>query len=290
MNVKPQGFGDVAEKLRRSTVQVVSGTRRSPGSGSGVIWTANGTVITNAHVAREQVARVELWDGRSFPAHVVKRDDRADLAELKLNTTDLPSITWRESTALRPGELVVAVGYPLGFAGALTTGVVHLSGPIRGWGRRRWIQAAIRLAPGNSGGPLADAEGRVIGINTMFVTGGVVTGGLALAIPSDTVLNFLKRGSRPALGVVVRPVVDSASGTGLLVLEVTSNSPAENASLLIGDLLIGANGRNLESVDDLAGEIDESAGAILRLRILRGDHRWEREVSVPLSGQQREAA
>jgi len=288
MNV--QGFGDVAGKLRRSTVQVVSGNRRSPGSGSGVIWTADGTVITNAHVVHEQVARVELWDGRSFPAHVAKRDDRADLAELKLNTKDLPSIAWRESTALRPGELVIAVGNPLGVVGALTTGVVHLSGPIRGLGRRPWIQAAIRLAPGNSGGPLADAEGRVIGINTMFITSGVVGGGIALAIPSDTVLNFLKRGSRPALGVVVRPMVDPVKGTGLLVLEVASNSPAEHASVMIGDLLIGANGRNFESADDLSDEIDESAGAILRLRFLRGDRRREQEVSVPLSRPQREAA
>ncbi len=278
--MKPEGFGDVAERLRRSTVQVLTGDR---GSGSGVIWTATGTVITNAHVAREQTARVELWDGRAFQADVVKRDDRADLAELKLNTTGLPSAVWRESTTLRPGELVVAVGNPLGFIGALTTGVVPLTSPVRGLGRRPWIQAAIRLAPGNSGGPLADAEGCVVGINTM-----VVQGGLALAIPSDTVLDFLKRGLRPALGVVVRPVADAIRG--LLVLEVTSKSAAENASLLIGDVLIGANGRNLESADDLGDEIDHSAGAILKLRFLRGDRRREREVSVPLSGSRREAA
>ena len=184
---------------------------------------------------------------------------------------------------MRPGELVVAVGNPLGFIGALTTGVVHLTSPVRGLGRRPWIQAAIRLAPGNSGGPLADADGHVVGINTL-----VVQGGLALAIPSDTVLDFLKRGSRPALGVVVQPVVDTIKG--LLILEVASKSAAENASLLIGDVLIGANGHSLESADDLGDEIDHSAGAILKLRFLRGDRRREREVSVPLSGSRREAA
>ena len=287
--MKPEGFGDVAERLRRSTVQVLSGTRTSAGSGSGVIWTTTGTVITNAHVARESSALVELWDGRSFHADVIKRDDRADLAELKLHTTDLPAIAWRDSSTLRSGELVVAVGNPLGFIGALTTGVVHLSGPIRGLGRRPWIQAAIRLAPGNSGGPLADAEGRVVGINTMVVPM-VVPGGLALAIPSEGVLDFLKQGRRPVLGVVVRPVVDSVSGPGLLVIEVTANSPAARASLLIGDVLIGANGRNLTSAHVLGDEIDDAADAVLKLRFLRGDRRRVREVTAALAGSRREAA
>lgn len=175
---------------------------------------------------------------------------------------------------------MVAVGNPLGFVGALTTGVVHASGSVRGLGRRRWVQAAIRLAPGNSGGPLADAEGRVVGINTM-----VVAGGVALAIPSDNVVDFLKRGSRPALGVVVRPV-----NVGLLVLEVVPNSPAENASLLIGDLLVSVNGRGIESLDDLGDAIDQSPGALLKIGFFRGDRRREREVSVRLGASRAEAA
>ena len=132
----PEGFGEVAEKLRRSTVQVSSGNQARGGSGSGIIWDTNGTVITNAHVAREEQVRVELWDGRSLSAEVAARDAYADLVKLRLRTSGLSAAAWRESSSLRPGELAVAVGNPLGFVGALTTGVVHGAGPVRGLGRR----------------------------------------------------------------------------------------------------------------------------------------------------------
>jgi serine protease Do len=270
----PEGFGEVAERLRRSTVQVLSGNRTSSGSGSGIIWDANGTVITNAHVARGEQVRVELWDGRSLSAAVTARDAYADLARLRLRTSNLAAAAaWRESSSLRAGELAVAIGNPLGFIGALTTGVVHGAGPIRGLGRRPWVHAAIRLAPGNSGGPLADAAGRVIGVNTM-----VVAGGLALAIPSERVVRFLERGSRPALGIAIRPVEE-----GLLVLQVNPDSAAERASLMIGDLLLGL------TTEDLSEALEAAAGSVLKLRFRRGSRR-EREVSVVVPGLRREAA
>jgi serine protease Do len=306
--MKPTGFGEVAERIRRGTVQISSGSGRARGAGSGILWTPDGTVITNAHVARDSSLRVELWDGRTLSAQVAARDNRADLASLQLPASaareaGLPSLGWRPANSLRPGELVIAVGNPLGFVGAMTTGVVHTAGPVRGLGRNPWIQAAIRLAPGNSGGPLADAEGRVVGVNTM-----VVAGGLALAIPAERVVDFLKRGSRPALGVTLRPVkyaparhapVEDAAGrrapigdgrVGLLVLAIERGSPAEYVSLAIGDVLLAANGRRFESVDDLADAIDESAGAVLRLRFARGGNPNEREVSVAMPGLRREAA
>jgi len=273
----PEGFGEVAEKLRRSTVQVLSGNRNSSGSGSGIIWDANGTVITNAHVVPEErvrEVRVELWDGRSIPAEVTARDGYADLVKLRLRSSNLPASAWRESSSLRAGELAVAVGNPLGFVGALTTGVVHGAGPIRGLGRRPWVHAAIRLAPGNSGGPLADADGRVIGVNTM-----VVAGGLALAIPSERVVRFLEQGSRPALGIAIRPIKE-----GLLVLEVNPNSAAEQASLMIGDLLLGL------TPDGLSEAIEDAAGSVLKLQFRRGDRRTKREVSVAVPRPRREAA
>lgn len=283
--MQAEGFGEVAEKLRRSTVQVVSGSARS-GLGSGVICAPTGTIVTNAHVARESGVRIELWDGRAFPAELVSRDARMDLAKLKVNATELPALAWRSSASVRSGELAIAVGNPLGFVGALSTGVIHVSGPVPGMGARTWIQAAIRLAPGNSGGPLADAEGQVIGINTA-----VVSGGLALAIPSDTVQNFLRRGARPALGIAVRPVALPAdSRIGLLVLEVAPASLAENASLLVGDLLVSANGARFRSADDLSGIIDRAEGAVLKIGFLRGDRRAEREVSIFLPQPRLEAA
>jgi serine protease Do len=177
-------FGEVAERLRRSTVQVSAGGR---GAGSGVIWAADGLIVTNAHVVRSDRPRVELWDGREFEAEVAASDTRRDLASIRIAAGGLPAATAGDSSALRPGELVLAVGNPFGFIGALTTGVVHALGPLRGLGRQTWVQAAVRLAPGNSGGPLADASGRVIGLNTM-----IAAGGLALAVPSNAVADFLR--------------------------------------------------------------------------------------------------
>jgi serine protease Do len=279
-------FGEVAERLRRSTVQV-SMERSRPGSASGVIWTADGVIITNAHVARADRARVELWDGREFDAELTARDARRDLAALRIPEQDLPAASAGDSSALRPGELVLAVGNPLGFIGALTTGVVHALGPMRGIGRQPWVQAAVRLAPGNSGGPLANARGQVIGVNTM-----IAAGGLALAVPSNAVADFLRRGAnRPMLGITVRPVpLDDRGSIALVVLEVALHGPGAAASILIGDLLRGANGKLFRSVDDLADAIDTAAGGVLTLQFARGDHRRMREVVVRFEAGSAEAA
>ncbi len=279
-----QGFGEVAERLRRSTVQVHAGRRR--GTGSGVIWAADGLIVTNAHVAADR-ARVELWDGREFEAEASAQDVRRDLASLRISADNLPAVMAGDSNALRPGELVLAVGNPLGFIGALTTGVVHALGPLRGLGRQSWVQAAVRLAPGNSGGPLADAHGRVIGLNTM-----IAPGGLALAVPSNTIVEFLRRGTSPVmLGVTVRPVLlEDRRSIGLLVLEVSAGGAAEAASILIGDLLLGANGKRFRSVEDLADAIDEAAAGLITLQFTRGIRRKERQVSVRLERRSAEAA
>lgn len=184
-------LASVAAALSRSTVMVKS---RRFGGGSGVIWHPNGLIITNAHVVRGSRATVELADGRVFVAVCISRDPQLDLAALKVNATDLPSATVGNSDDLRVGELVLAVGNPLGTVGALTTGIIHAIAPNNK--HRSWVQADIRLAPGNSGGPLSNAQGRVIGINT------VIAGGLALAVPSNAVERFLRLGeSRPHLRV-----------------------------------------------------------------------------------------
>lgn len=279
-------FGDVAERLRRSTVQV-SGSAARHGSGSGIVWDPDGLIITNAHVARGDSAAIELWDGRRFEAKVTARDPRRDLASLRAAERDLPAATAGDSGALRPGELVVAVGNPLGFIGALTTGVVHALGPLRGLGRQPWVQAAVRLAPGNSGGPLADVHGRVIGVNTM-----VAAGGLALAVPSNAVAEFLRHGSpRRQLGITVRPISpDDSPSIALVVLEVAPRGPAADASLLIGDLILGANGSRFRSVEDFADAIDNASGGVLTLQFTRGDRKKLREVAVRFQAGSAEAA
>ncbi len=263
-------FGDVVEKLRRSTVQVGRG-------GSGAIWSPDGNIVTNAHVVdgagQGGTVPVELWDGRRFSGHVIRRSGRRDLAAVRIEASGLPSVAVGDSTALRVGELVIAVGNPLGFIGAASTGTVH------GFENRSWVVSQLRLAPGNSGGPLANAGGEVVGINTM------IAGRLAFAIPSWAVSEFLMapREEHGVLGVVVRPIpMDPASRQpGLIVLEVIPRSPAEHASL--GDVLVGAGGRRFQSVQDLEIAIHASRGGILDLQFRRGTTANIRTVAVPMT-------
>jgi serine protease Do len=276
------GFGEIAEQLRRSTVLVHAGGR---GSGSGVIWSSDGVIVTNAHVAHGSHSRVQLWDGREFDAAVESRDPRLDLAELRINAANLPAASAADSSQVRPGEIAIAIGNPLGFVGALTTGVIHAIGPLRRLGSQSWIQADIRLAPGNSGGPLADARGRVIGINTM------VAGRLALAIPSDAVTSFLSAGPSNAwLGVTVHPVRIPRNGSranafGLVLLEVDPDSPASTASLLPGDIVLGTEEKAFTSVEDLTRALEGTGPRLLRLEFLRGDYTHLRRVTVQLGGE-----
>ncbi len=268
-------FGEIGEALRRSTVGVRDGRRSG---GSGVIWNSEGLIVTNAHVATSRRMTVELWDGREYPAELAVRDSRRDLATLRVQGRQLPAATVGDSERVRPGEMVIAVGNPLGFTGALSTGVIHSSGVFPGLGQRRWIQADVRLAPGNSGGPLADSLGRVIGLNTM-----VVSGGLALAVPVEEVRRVLSSGPSMELGVTVREVrLPAGRGIGLVVLEVGRGSAAEQASLLVGDVLTAANGRPFAGSEDLLAAIDGSGGGTLSLEFLRGDRTRTRTVSVRL--------
>lgn len=256
------GIGEIAERLRRQTVEVISWGGR--GGGSGVLW-PDGRIITNAHVFRD-AGMVRFADGSESPARLARIDRRRDLAALETTIAVREPARIRDSAAVRRGELVIAIGNPLGFTGALSTGVVHAVGPIAGLGRRSWIQAQVRLAPGNSGGPLADAEGRVIGINSM-----VVSGGLGLAIPANEVSSFLARAVDPVrLGVTLRPV-----RSGLMVLDVEKGSLAEAASLLAGDIL------RFDSADEVADALDR--GGLLRLEFLRGGSSAVRRVTIPLA-------
>jgi serine protease Do len=176
-------FSSVGEKLRRSTVQVFDGRR---GAGSGVIWRADGWIVTNAHVVSSNSARIRLADGTAHVAEVIARAAERDLAALYIAASDLPAAEIGASTAVRVGEIVLAAGSPFGVRGAVSAGVLHAVGCIPRVGKERWLQADLELAPGNSGGPLADASGRVIGVNSMIAMG------LGLAIPSHEVEQFLR--------------------------------------------------------------------------------------------------
>jgi serine protease Do len=284
------GFGEVAERLRRSTVLIHSGpsvSRRASGSGSGVIWSSTGLIVSNAHVVPGSHARVQLWDGRECEAQVTDRDPSCDLAALRVMAGDLPSVSIADSSRVRVGELALAIGNPLGFVGALSTGVVHGVGPVRGLGPSTWIQANLRLAPGNSGGPLANASGEVIGINTM------VAGRLALAIPGNAVKSFLNTGASAAwLGASVYPArIPSREKKlfGLVVLEIQQGSPAATASLLPGDILLGTEEQRFASVEDLRLLLEGSGTRQVRLEFLRGNYDRIRKVTLLLGGVRRPA-
>jgi serine protease Do len=264
----------IAETLRRSTVQVRG--RRS-GGGSGVIWRSDGVIVTNAHVARTKRLEVELHDGRSMPAELTARDDERDIAALRVDASDLPAAQIGDSDALRPGELAFAVGNPLGIVGAVTSGVVFAGG-AHGGRRAQWIQADVRIAPGNSGGPLADARGRVVGINSM------IYGGLAVAVPSNAVQRFVGGdAARPRLGVTIEPVPLRLRGgalLSLLVCEIADGSPAQRAGMLLGDAIVRVGGRPLARPADLPDALAELApGARLQLHVLRSGEVHELPVS-----------
>ena len=171
----------VAADLRRVTVEL---THAGQAVGSGVVW-APDWVVTNAHVAPHTHGIVRRADGAEAHGRVVARDRHADLALLQVPGLGLSAATLAPADELRVGSLVVAVGHPFGVRGALTTGIVHAMGSFEPGGRS-WIQGDLRLAPGNSGGPLADVRGRVVGINAMIV------GTLALAIPVSDVTRFVR--------------------------------------------------------------------------------------------------
>jgi serine protease Do len=213
---------EIIEKLRQSTLQVGNGR----GHGAGIAWGSGGAVVTNAHVLRGNTVRVTDAQGLTAPARVVKLDQERDLALLETSLALQPAAL-ADSAAIRPGQIVLAVGNPLGRTGAVTMGMIHAVGPLDFASRRNWIQADIHLAPGNSGGLLANAEGQVIGINTMIFNG------LGLAIPSNEAQSFVSGESgRVRLGVEMIPAAE-----GLVIVGIERGSLAERAQVLIGDIL-----------------------------------------------------
>jgi serine protease Do len=278
-------FGEVTDRLRRITVQVLAG---GSSRGSGVIWREDGQVVTNAHVLPGSRVEVELWNGRRLRADIRNTDRRRDLAALQVEAGGLGSAVPGDSEVLRPGELVIALGSPYGFTGAVSTGVIHSGGALSGFSARPWVVSDVRLAPGNSGGPLANAQGQVVGLNTM------IAGGLALAIPSRSVGRFLveERGGRRAyLGVTARPVEGAAAGNvGFLVLEIAPRSPAELASLLPGDLLVAVRGRPFRSVEDLEDAIHSSQDGQLEIEFRRGAAKQLRKVVARVAAEAVRAA
>lgn len=273
----------------RSRGSMRRGRRR--GSGAGFLWCPDGSVMTNYHVVASSGGKAEviLSDDRSFDAEVVGSSRRLDLAMLRLRDAPVESLSIPpvgDSDALRVGELVFAVGHPWGRRGAVTARIVSGLGTVgRPFGRTRYVQSDAYLAPGNSGGPLVNARGEVIGVNAMIFSG------LALAIPSNTAGAWASGSTRttrrPRLGVTVRVVALPLSqspmeqGVGLVIAGVAPNSPADRAELLVGDVLLAVADEPVEDAASLRDTLAR-AGKVVRLRVMRGGK--TREVEVELGG------
>ena len=183
-------MADLVSQVRASLVEVHDGRR---GAGAGSIWHSDGLIITNAHVVRSNGLRVTLPDRRELAARVLARDDRLDLAALAVDAADLPTMEIGDSKQLQPGQIVLAMGHPWGVAGAVTSGVLIGTGASRDGGpddRERLI-TSLRLRPGNSGGPMFDVHGRLVGVSTM------ITGpDIAMAVPVHVAKRFLQNALR----------------------------------------------------------------------------------------------
>jgi len=177
----------MVDGVLRSVVQVRDAAR---GAGAGTIWHNDGLIITNAHVARGGALQVALYDGRVLNATVIARDDKRDLAALSIEANDLPTIPLGNSAQLQAGQWVMALGHPWGVMNATTGGVVIGVGknlPELPGMRQDWVVADLHLRPGNSGGPMVDVAGRLIGVNTLMTGPGV-----GVAVSVDAAKQFLR--------------------------------------------------------------------------------------------------
>ncbi len=287
---------EVTENLEPAVISV--GAPNGRGGGSGVILGADketSTAVTNSHVVRgirqstkgPGTIEATLSDGSSVPAEVLGEDPPSDLAVIRFAPEDEVTVaTLGEAENLVVGQLVVAIGNPLGFQRSVTAGVVSALGrSIRGESGRpieNVIQTDAAINPGNSGGPLADTAGRVVGINTAIIGGAQ---GIGFAVPVSAafrrvIFSLVTEGrvrrAYLGVGVVTRPARGKFSG-GAGVETVAPNSPAERAGVRIGDVILSLGERPVKSTDSLLSLLDESAiGRDTTLTVLRGD----RELSL----------
>lgn len=259
------------------------------GGGSAFAWSAAApgrSILTNHHVvARHEQVRVSNAQGETFAARVTARSPGLDLALLETDA-ELPSVPVADSRALRLGELVFAWGHPWGRAYTLTRGVVSGLGKVAFGGKEaEFVRSDVRLAPGNSGGPLLNAAGKVVGVNSM-----VWGGALGVAVPTHVALAWTEglARPRPKLGVGVAPV-QLARRAAVMVTAVEASGAADRSGLRVGDVLLAANGEALHGPDALRAALDAGGPALhtVRFDVWRAGSRLE--VAVPLTREVRAA-
>jgi S1-C subfamily serine protease len=276
------------EKAGPAVVSVARRSRRGPaGAGSGVVFTPDGYVLTNAHVV-EGARSLELsfTDGTTAPATVVGVDHPTDLAVLRVVGTGLQSAQFGKSASLKVGQLVVAIGNPLGFSSTVSAGVVSALGRTMrardGRAMENIIQSDVALNPGNSGGPLVDSRSRVVGVNTAIILGAQ---GLSFSVPIDTATwvvgevmanGRVRRGwlgiagqNRPLARDLARKL-ELGHAAGVEITGFDERGPAAKSGLKVGDILVGVGNAPVESADDLHRALQKWPIEALKLRVARG--------------------
>jgi serine protease Do len=311
--VKAQGPAVVHIGVEREAAEVAprrysdQGLWRGPGAateadarsfGTGFILTPEGLILTNAHViARGMQIRVTLPDRREFKAQVVGLDTASDIALLRIDARELPTVRIGDPARTEPGDGVVAIGSPYGFGNSVTAGIVSAKGRLLpGADAMQFLQTDVPINPGNSGGPLFNLQGEVIGINSRIYSRSGGYQGLSFAIPIDTAMRIKDqllatgRVTRGRIGVSVQEVGQALADTfglprpaGALVNDVAPRGAAERGGLRPGDVIRQVQGREVVQAADALGLIAEQPpGRTLRLVVWR--ERAERVIEVQVEG------
>ena len=287
-NPKAWGFSEndpFFEFFRRFQIPMPDGETPHQGVGSGFIVSSDGYILTNAHVVRDaEEVTVKLIDKREYKAKVVGSDPQTDVAVLKIDAADLPTVKLGNSTDIDVGEWVVAIGSPFGFENSVTAGIVSAKGRALPDGTYvPFIQTDVAVNPGNSGGPLFNLKGEVVGINSQIYsrTGGYQ--GLSFAIPIDLASKIqdqlVKNGkvTRGRIGVTIQEVNQSLAKSfglekpeGALVSSVDPEGPAAKAGIETGDVILKIDGATIGRTMDLSSRVAEiEPGASTRLEVWR---------------------
>lgn len=261
---------------------------RGRGAGAGIIWGSDGKIVTNYHVVAGTGGRpqVQLYDGTRLESKLVAENSALDLALLQIDATELPALPIGDSAKLRIGELIFAFGHPWGHKDVVTAGIVSGLGRVGGGRPDRsaaYVRSDVRLAPGNSGGPLVNARGEVVGVNSM-----IFGGDLSVAVPSHVVLEWLARaGKRFYLGVGVRPVRINPSRSnenlteGVLVINVDPNGPASKAGVQVGDIVLAVAEQPVVDTATLKRALAQGvADGKADLALIRGGKAFRLQVEV----------
>jgi serine protease Do len=276
--------------------QIPKGNEMRRGVGSGFIISADGYILTNAHVVSDATeVTVKLTDRREFSAKVIGADRRTDVALVKIDGKNLPTVRIGDTSRVKVGEWVAAIGSPFGLENTVTAGIVSAkSRSLPDENYVPFIQTDVAINPGNSGGPLFNMNGEVIGINSQIYsqTGGYM--GLSFAIPIDVAIkvrNDLQqygKVSRGRLGVTIQTVSQELADSfglkkaqGALVSAVEAGSPADKAGTKPGDIILGVDGRAVEQSSDLPRIIGESRpGTVVKLQVWRQGETKELRASL----------